>query len=858
MSNPADAEVCSSCQAQLKPISFSPSEADNSDSGLDWLRDISGFNGEHKKPKDEEDTPDWLSRIRERDRVEEQLASMKPGSKKPEKAEPAQPANEEENWLADFIGNDDKETSWLDQLRGEGKEITGKEVASESVPLQPENEFGQFDGSGVDAEERLSAFADQEPELTSQTAPFIDSDEPDAELPISETTLPFDNGLEEHPGEGVDIPDWLSGLMASENASQEEPPQTSDQIPSWLNDEAETADQGNQDAEEVMPDWLGQAENLEQPQEKNIGEEDVNLPEWLMDIGADAEPLTPGTQEPETESETDIIPESESDSEENAFSGGLAALMAAAVQIDPMDKAEPEPVSELPEEPEELVDLSRSEEAKEDWLKILENELAQMDKAEQGEQPGEDTPQHPDETVFIGSDSPEFSTLDVPLSEEDQVSGPFIEDKDVIKDEPISAPTTPFMGEDIPEWLGEEDFTLTDEPEDQSAAPAGEPELARGDMPGWLKALRPVEAVTPRKPIEEKTHKIESVGPLAGLQGILPAENMALRYRKLPIYSTRLKASEKQREHAVLFEEVIAAENQPYAGRRERASAPRTFIRLLLGLLLIAVLVGTLMVAPGSTAGTVNVPEGAALFHNSLESISMDGPVLVAVEYSPGYTGEMRYAASAVLRRLLDRGAKLALISTVSTGPVQGEDLLQQAANLEGSTVSLADQSVNMGYLPAGITSLQQFALRPQQAVRYGLASALDGEPVWTSPVLSGVDSLDDFRLVLVITDSVDSGRAWVEQVEPALNGAPLLMVSSAQAAPMLEPYLQSGQVDGIVAGVSGGIAYEQLSQISGGARAIRGTYQTGMFVGVVILLLGLALGIITAVFSRSNGRREA
>jgi hypothetical protein len=52
-------------------------------------------------------------------------------------------------------------------------------------------------------------------------------------------------------------------------------------------------------------------------------------------------------------------------------------------------------------------------------------------------------------------------------------------------------------------------------------------------------------------------------------------------------------------------------------------------------------------------------------------------------------------------------------------------------------------------------------------------------------------------RRIIVITDSADSGRTWIEQVSHLIGPDRFVVVASAQAGPMLQPYHQSGQIAG-------------------------------------------------------------
>ena len=90
---------------------------------------------------------------------------------------------------------------------------------------------------------------------------------------------------------------------------------------------------------------------------------------------------------------------------------------------------------------------------------------------------------------------------------------------------------------------------------------------------------------------------------------------------------------------------------------------------------------------------------------------------------------------------------------------------------------------MNLSYLAGGTSSLLEFANRPRSAAPVALDTSVTGQLPWQRPALQGINSLQDFALVIVLTDSAETGRAWVEQVQPMLGSTPLTMVTSAQAA---------------------------------------------------------------------------
>jgi hypothetical protein len=117
--------------------------------------------------------------------------------------------------------------------------------------------------------------------------------------------------------------------------------------------------------------------------------------------------------------------------------------------------------------------------------------------------------------------------------------------------------------------------------------------------------------------------------------------------------------------------------------------------------------------------------------------------------------------------------------------------------------------------------------------------------------VLKGVNTLSDFGALLLITDNPDVARSWIEQIGRNSTQVTTLAVVSAQAAPLVQPYYASCQVDGIVSGVGGALSYELLRAVPGTASSKFGIYQVALLSAAVLILAG---GIISTLIGSSNG----
>ncbi|HEX9018620.1 MAG TPA: hypothetical protein VF806_05515, partial [Anaerolineaceae bacterium] len=402
---------------------------------------------------------------------------------------------------------------------------------------------------------------------------------------------------------------------------------------------------------------------------------------------------------------------------------------------------------------------------------------------------------------------------------------------------------------DLPDWLNEEQ-AASETGEAAGAAETGGAELAHAELPDWVQEMRPIESIIPEQgAAPEADQRVEKAGPLAGMTGILPAEELAARYRKPPVYSMKLRVTEKQRSQAALFESILAEETQPLQLPRQRKQTRGTLLRVVLALILLVVLAIPLL--PGMGISPLVMPalfprDMQDMFNQIDKSLAPETPVLLAVDYEPGLSGEMSLAASALVAQLEARNTRIVVVSTIPAGPALASQLLTNAQQ-SNPKYDIAQRATDLGYLPGGATSLLAFARQPQMVA-----------PSWQYTYLKDLPGLQGFGQIILLTDRAETGRAWVEQVQPAIGKVPLYIVASAQAAPLLEPYVGSGQVAGMVRGVLGGAMYAQLAgQSNNSAVGSLSAYQIGVGLAFILVLFGGLISGGAALLKRDRKDEE-
>jgi hypothetical protein len=531
-------------------------------------------------------------------------------------------------------------------------------------------------------------------------------------------------------------------------------------------------------------------------------------PDWLKNLGSD-EPATPAT-----------------DSGAPA-DAGLTGLSESPDWLNNLGAQEPATsTSELPE-PAGGISFSETP----DWLKDL------------GGAPSPDTPADlPPSPAFM---TPELSQSALPAFAPEGGQNVFPADS-------LSRNDMESLFTEMPDWLA---GVATEEP-GLSSAPADQNVIAPGSLPSWVEAMRPVESsVAQGGAAGDQT--LETRGPLAGLHGVLPAVPFPGPSSKPKVHSIKLVASEEQQAHAALLEEVLGAETIPVPIVSQRQVASQRVLRLATAILLFALIpafvFGGTQIFPLPASRNIT-PEVQAGF-DSIWVIPESAPVLVVFDYDPALAGEMETLAAPFMDQIiLLKHPRLTFLSTSPVGPALAENffsgLQRQIGNYEGYEPGIG--YINLGYLPGGLSGVRAFVQNPLISAPL----AFDGSQPWQSEALKDVQAFPHFAEIIVLTDSAESGRTWIEQTELLRGASPLVILASAQAGPLLAPYFESGQVNLLFTGLHDSVLLEQIDAgRPGTARRYWDAYNIGLLFAVVFILGGSLLSFIAGLRERAEAR---
>lgn len=401
----------------------------------------------------------------------------------------------------------------------------------------------------------------------------------------------------------------------------------------------------------------------------------------------------------------------------------------------------------------------------------------------------------------------------------------------------------------MPDWLADVEGKRGVS-SDASQGLDDEEQIAPANLPMWVEAMRPMENEAPARKPESTDGDPEARGPLLGLHGVLPAlPGAALPSSKPRSHSIRLEASEQHVAHGRLLEDLLAAEMRPAPLTGMPQLGTQNMLRWVTGALMFILLSGALFSGSRIFPLPAAVPIESNAAIQAVQNIQPDAAVLAVFDYEPATAGEMEATASSLMDHLLLlKHPRLAVISTSATGSALAErfisGMLADRAYVRGT------QFVNLGFLPGGLAGVRFFAEDPAAAVPLDAAS----DRVWDSTVLTGTRHLRDFAAIIVITDGLESGRVWIEQTQDARGSSNMIVVSSAQAGPMLLPYFDSGQVQGLVSGLNGAAGPEvSNSGRPGKVREYWDAYSLGLYTAALLIVVGAAWHVLRASRERQQ-----
>ena len=224
---------------------------------------------------------------------------------------------------------------------------------------------------------------------------------------------------------------------------------------------------------------------------------------------------------------------------------------------------------------------------------------------------------------------------------------------------------------------------------------------------------------------------------------------------------------------------------------------------------------------------------GSIAFHRVIESIPDGSTVLMSCDYDPGTIPEMVPMTRTAMRQLWNKHCKVVITVLWPGGPGLVDRVIAEVA-AEYPDKKYGVDWVNLGYKPGN----EAVMVLMGQGIMTAFPYDYRGNATRSLPIMQRARDYSDFPLLISISSGYPGTKEWVQQVQARFH-LPMVAGVTAVSAPEFFPYVQSGQLLGMLGGMAGAAEYEQLRKESGDASKGMDAQSLAHFFVALCIVLG-------------------
>ena len=227
----------------------------------------------------------------------------------------------------------------------------------------------------------------------------------------------------------------------------------------------------------------------------------------------------------------------------------------------------------------------------------------------------------------------------------------------------------------------------------------------------------------------------------------------------------------------------------------------RRIIFLLIGL---AVLIP--LIKPNWVELPIKIDKNTDIVYNSISSLKENDKVLISIAYGASTKPEVHPMTVALLKHLFLKGIKVYIVSLWPEGPIMAQQAMSTVENSGLFNIKDGTDYVMFDYKVGGFVVIKGIADNFRELYKQDY----NGNPIENLEIMEGIYNVEDFDFVFDFSAGVPGNAEWVQYAcdpknVPLSSGCTSIMVTDAI------PYVESGQLQGILAGMPGAAEYEKL-----------------------------------------------
>ncbi len=234
----------------------------------------------------------------------------------------------------------------------------------------------------------------------------------------------------------------------------------------------------------------------------------------------------------------------------------------------------------------------------------------------------------------------------------------------------------------------------------------------------------------------------------------------------------------------------------------------------------------------------VEVTESTFQFVAAVDKLQAGDVMLVAFDYSIGGGPDVDPQAQIVLSHAFSKDVKVVMVAFIDTSLTYAAKAVDK---FEAEGKVYGEDMILLGYAAGAETAISAFA----QDMAQVFPTDVRGKAIGSYPIMQGISNAGHFKLIAEFATGIPGPAEWIRQVVTRYN-VPLASGVVAVMGPQNVPYLQSGQLVGLLGGgLKSAAEYEIAIKMPGAATAAMDAQSLGHVVIVLFVIIGNLLFLV-------------
>lgn len=225
-------------------------------------------------------------------------------------------------------------------------------------------------------------------------------------------------------------------------------------------------------------------------------------------------------------------------------------------------------------------------------------------------------------------------------------------------------------------------------------------------------------------------------------------------------------------------------------------------------------------------------------YYQTIEDLPEGATVYLASDFDPGSMPELYPMLEASMRHLFRKKILVIAGSLWPACPPLTDQAFIEIAEGEFNAIEGTDY-VNLGFKEGR----EAVMVRLGKSIPGTYPRDAKGRQVETVPIMRGIKNFDQIDLIVNVSAGYPGTKEWVQQVRTRFD-IPIVAGCTAVSAPEFYPYMQSGQLQGLLGGLAGAAEYEVLINREGDAVRGMDAQSLGHLVIIFFIVVGNLLFI--------------